>query len=515
MVDTLSQKYRLRFQNNMQFLVVTFDGIIKKTDHILFNWKEGSSIFEAHPFFEIIHDLLENSNQNNQEYTFSCVHFEEPSETKICDVTICFDPTEIIIVIFEYTSKYKELTKIAQQKNDILFKNKELELKHEFLLKKEEFKNSLIANINHQIKTPLTGILGFTEILEKTSLNFDQEELINIIKRESKQLDAIVTDMLNVSKIEAGLLEIKKENFDFVKLIRDLEKKYRYLAEEKNIGLEVYLDENITSELIGDRVRVQQILINLLNNAFRYTKQGKISLKVTQNYQRAGNLSINFSVSDSGQGITAENLKSVFDRFTRFHEDKQVTGTGLGLTIVKNLVELMGGDIKVNSKIDEGSTFSLNLPFVFKILKKKKDEGKGKKYTLPDLGRKFRVLLVEDKEVNQFLIMKLLISKGVFFVDAAMNGKEAIKYIEKRKYDVVLMDLMMFPMNGYETTRLIRESYDDKTISNTPIIGFTAQNADGEKEKCLKSGMNDFINKPFSQEDLLNKIYKQISQNNS
>ncbi len=514
MGDILNLKYRLRFQNKIQFFVVAFDGIIKMTDNILFNWKENTSIYDAHPFFEIIRDLLQKSNEKNQEYTFVCVHFEDSSHVKICDVTICIDPTEIVIVIYEYTSKYQELMEIMQQKNEFAMKNKELELKHDFLLKKEEFKNSFIANINHQIKTPLTGILGFTEVLEKTPLSFDQKELINIIKRESNHLDAIVTDMLNISRIDAGRLDIKNEKFDFIKFIRDIEERYSLLAKKNDIDLEVYLDTNIQKELISDKARVGQILVNLLNNAFRYTKKGKVSLRIVKNYQRANYLSINFIIADTGQGISEENLEFIFDRFTRFHEDKQVTGTGLGLTIVKNLIDLMEGDIKVTSKVGEGSTFSLNLPFTFEI-QNTKDTEKVKKYTLPELGRKFRVLLVEDKEVNQYLVMKILISNGSFFVDAALNGEEAIKYIEKRKYDIVLMDLMMFPMNGYETTYAIRNGYEDTTISNIPIIGFTAQNAIGEREKCLKSGMNDFINKPFTQEDLINKIAKQISKNSS
>ncbi|WP_298544891.1 ATP-binding protein [uncultured Aquimarina sp.] len=512
MGSIVNQEYRLKFQKNMQLIVVSFDGVIKQTDAVLFNWEEGNSIFDIHPFFGIIKELLKKTNRIDQEHTFPCVHFEESSKVKICDVTISIESTEVLVAIFEYTKKYQELTKIVQQKKETKIINRELELKHQFLEQKEEFKNSLIANINHQIKTPLTGIIGFTELLEKTKLSFDQEEMLGIIKRESKYLESIITDMLDISKIEAGTLEIKKENFDFVKLIDEVKERYIRQAKEKDIDFEVYLDENIPQELIGDPIRIQQILLNLLNNAFRYTKEGKISLKVTRNYQKHTKLSVNFNVSDTGQGIAEENLEFIFDRFTRFHEDKQVTGTGLGLTIVKNLVDQMEGTIKVISTINEGSSFSLNLPLKTETIDTQHTK-KIKKYKLPKISRKFRVLLVEDKEVNQYLVMKLLISHGSFFVDTATNGKEAIKCIEKKKYDIILMDLMMSPMNGYTATHKIRNNYSDKDISRIPIIGFTAQNAKGEREKCLRSGMDDFINKPFVQEDLLNKIYKHISRN--
>lgn len=516
---TLNQEYRLRFQKNMQVIAVTFDGIIKETDSILFNWSLGNSIFDVHPFFGIINELQEKSGQTTEEHTFPCVHFGKLPNVKICDVTISFEETEIVIVIFEYTKKYQELTKIAQQKKETQIINRELELQHHFLVQQEEFKNSLIANINHQIKTPLTGIIGFSELLEKTKLSFDQEEMLSIIKRESRYLEAILNNMLDISKIEAGTIEIKKEDFDLKKLIENIEEKYNYLATKRDIKFAVYLDDKVDYELIGDKIRIKQILTNLIDNAFRYTEDGgAVSLKVTRNYKRNNKVSTNFTITDSGEGISEENLGFIFDRFTRFNEDKQVTGTGLGLTIVKNLVDLMKGNINVTSKVNEGSCFSLNIPFKVKRTDTTRDTvsvRKAKKYKLPDIGRKYRVLLVEDKEANQYLVMKMLISHGSFFIDAALNGEEAIKHIEKKAYDVILMDLMMFPINGFEATRMIRNNYDDKDITSLPIIGFTAQNAKGEREKCLRAGMDDFINKPFTQDDLLNKISKQIWLNHS
>lgn len=500
---------KLRFHNNIQVITIDFDGVIKDTDYNLFSWKEGSSIYEAHPFFEIIPALSENIDPKSNEFSFACVHLEEASKERICDITFKFDLNETVIILFEYTEKYKELNHISQQKNESLLKNKELELRNEFLLKKEEFKNSFISNINHEIKTPLTGILGFTEVLGKTQLTFEQEELIKIIKRESTHLDAIISDMLDISKIEAGEIKVKNELFDFSKLIKGITKKYKHLAKERDIKFEVSVDSNIQKELIGDQVRVRQILLNLLNNAFKFTPEGTVKLRITKNYQRTNKLSINFSIADSGVGIAEENLDAVFDRFSRFHNDRKITGTGLGLAISKNLVDLLKGTIKVSSKLNEGSTFEFNLPFKFNISPTRKEK-KAKTYTLPELGRKFRVLLVEDKEINQFLITKVLISHGSFYVDVAMNGEDAIKYIEKRKYDIILMDIKMSPIDGYQATHMIRNNYGDDHISKVPIIGFTAKSEEGEREKCLKSGMDDFIKKPFGQEDLINRISKQI-----
>ncbi|WP_298313873.1 ATP-binding protein [uncultured Aquimarina sp.] len=505
------QEERLLFNQKTQCTVVYHDGKIKKTDANVFQWKVGTSIYDAHPFFEILKSFIEVLEKEETTYNFPCIHLEDGKIEKICDITIKINTQEVVILLFDYSSKYHELNKIAQQKNESILKSKKLELKNEYLLEKEKFKNSFISNINHEIRTPLTGILGFIEVLEKTNLNFEQEELARIIKRQSLHLNALIEDMVDIAKIESGKIKIVEERFLFVNLVEGFKETYAKLAEDKGIQFETYIDPNIQEYLIGDRTRVFQILNNILNNAFKFTEEGKVSLSVTKNYQRTNKLSISFKIEDTGLGIQAENLENIFERFTRFNEDKQISGTGLGLAIVKDLVDLLGGEIKVTSKPEHGTTFDIKLPFKFEITKSS-PEKKKKKYSLPESKKKFRVLLVEDEEATQFLIMKILITHGSFFVDVAINGEEAISYLERRNYDLVLMDLKLSKVDGYQATHMIRNNYGDKVISEVPIIGFTAKSTQIERDKCLKSGMDDFIAKPFEQEDLIYTIVKQIAK---
>ncbi|AXT57611.1 response regulator [Aquimarina sp. MMG015] len=505
------QEEKLLFNQKTQCTIVQHDGTIKETDGNIFTWKIGTSIYDAHPFFEIIEGFIAVFEKEETTYNFPCIHLEEGKLDKICDITIKINSEEVVILLFDYSTKYYELNKIAQQKNESILRAKELELKNQYLLDKEQFKNSFIANINHEIRTPLTGILGFIEVLEKTNLNFEQEELARIIKRQSIHLNALIEDMVDISKIESGKIKIIDERFLFINLLEGFEETYAKLAEEKGIEFETYIDPNIQEYLIGDRTRVFQILNNILNNAFKFTEEGKVTLSVTKNYQRTNKISIGFKIEDTGLGIQEENLKNIFNRFTRFNGDKQISGTGLGLAIVKDLVDLLNGEIKVTSEPDKGTTFDIKLPFKFDVTKSIPTKKK-KKYSLPETKKKFRILVVEDEEATQFLLMKILISHGSFFVDVAINGQEAINYLERRNYDLVLMDLKLSKVDGYKATHMIRNNYGDKMISEVPIIGFTAKATEAERDKCLRSGMDDFIAKPFEQEDLIYKIVKQIAK---
>lgn len=505
------QEDKILFNQKRQLISVSLAGAIKETDKNLFNWEIETSIYEAHPFFEIIKGFIEDISNEETTYNFPCIHIEKGSIKKILDITIKVCTQEVVIILFDYTTKYREVNEIAQQKNESILKAKELELKNKYLLEKEKFKNNFIANINHEIRTPLTSILGFVEVLEKTNLNFEQEELTRIIKRQSKHLNALINDMVDIAKIESGTIKIIEERFLFIHLIEGFKETYTTLAKEKGIKFETYIDPNIQEYLIGDRTRVYQILNNLLNNAFKFTDEGTIKLSISKNYQRTNKLSISFKIEDTGFGIQEENLENIFERFTRFNEDKRISGTGLGLAIVKNLVDLLAGDIKVTSQPEKGTIFNIKLPFKFEI-RKSTTEKKKKNYTLPERGKKFRVLVIEDEESTQFLLMKILINHGDFFVDVAMNGKEAINYIERRNYDLLLMDLQLDGQDGYQITNMIRKNYGDKIISEMPIIGFTARATESERDKCLRSGMDDFIAKPFEQEDLIYKIVKQIAK---
>jgi len=501
----------LQFHPMVQTTSISYEGVILTTDENLFDWAQGSSIFEEHPFFEIIRGYDHKGVNNSNELHFPCIHLETEKTERICDVSIVFEPSEIFIYLYDYTNKYRELNQIAQDKNESILLSRNLELENRYLLEKEEFKNSFIANINHEIRTPLTGILGFVEVLEKTELNFEQEELTRIIKRESLYLNSLIDDMIDISKIESGKLKVEEERFSFLNMINGFRESYSKIAKEKGLKFETKVDDNIQEYLIGDRTRIYQILNNLISNAFKFTEEGKVSLIITKNYQRTNKLSLNFKIQDTGIGIEKEDIPELFNRFSRFSQDRQIPGTGLGLAIVKNLVELLQGEIKVDSTLQKGTTFNIKLPFKF-TLTKTTPEKKRKKYSLPDHKSKFRILVVEDEEVTQYLVIKILIATGNYFVDIANDGEEAIKAIERRKYDLILMDLTVSKIDGFKTTQMIRKNYGDKFISDVPIIGFSGKSDENSRDQCIRAGMDDFIAKPFEQEDLMYKIVKQIAK---
>ncbi len=504
-------KDKLQFNPQIQVTKVSYQGIIEETDTTLFKWSKGMLIYDTHPFFEVLRTLEDSHFIDKKELNFPCIHLEEGKLERICDLTIKPNGQQITIFLYDYTHKYKEVNQIAQQKNESILLAKELELRNKYLLEKEEFKNSFIANINHEIRTPLTSILGFVQVLEKTPLTFEQEELARIIKRESRHLNSLIDDMIDIAKIESGTLKIVQERFAFRDLIAGFDETYSKAAKEKEISFETYVESNIQEYLIGDRTRVYQILNNILNNAFKFTEEGKIKFTISKNYQRTNKLSLTFKIEDTGMGILEENIPYLFERFTRFDHDKQISGTGLGLAIVKNLVDLLNGEIKVTSEPDKGTTFYVKLPFKFEITKTTIGRKK-KKYTLPPNKKKFRILLVEDEEITQYLIMKILISQGTYFVDIAINGEQAINYIEKRQYDLILMDLTVSKIDGYKASQMIRNNYGDKFISEIPIIGLSGKTDHNARDKCIRSGMDDFIAKPFEQEELLYKIIKQIAK---
>lgn len=506
----MNTEEKIKLYNNIQIIKVDSNGSITETDHNFFTWEIETSIYDAHPFFEILKNLSTGSS-DIEEFNFPCIHLEQDAVIKICDITFKIHTKETIIIIFDYTVKYQELNAIAQQKNESILRAKSLELKNRFLLEKEKFKNSFIANINHEIRTPLTSILGFIEVLEKTKLEFEQEELTRIIKIQSKHLSTLLDDMVDISKIESGTIHIVEERFSFIKLIQGFKDTYAALAKEKGLQFAMKLDESIPEYVIGDRTRLYQILNNVLTNAFKFTEEGSITFTISKNYQRSDKTSITFEIKDTGLGFHTEHMDEIFKQFTRLHRDKPIKGTGLGLAIVKDLTDLLKGEIKVASEPEKGTVFRIKIPFKVQV-RKTAPERKKKKYTLPETKKKFRVLLVEDEESTQFLVMKILISQGIFFVDVALNGQQAISYMEKRNYDTVLMDLTLSGLDGYQITHKIRNNYGDAMIAEVPIIGFTARATESERDKCLRSGMDDFIAKPFEQEELLYKIIKQIAK---
>jgi PAS domain S-box-containing protein len=361
-------------------------------------------------------------------------------------------------------------------------------------------KQQFLSNMSHEIRTPMNAIIGFTKVLLKTDLTAKQKEYLTAIKLSGDALIVLINDILDLAKVDAGKMTFEQIPFKMALSISAMLHLFETKIREKNLELVKEYDTRIPEVLVGDPVRLHQIILNLVSNAVKFTTKGKITMSVHLLDEDEENVIIEFSVKDTGIGIAENKIGKIFENFQQASSgtSRLYGGTGLGLAIVKQLVEAQGGSISVNSKIDEGSTFGFVLSF-----QKTTDEA------VLDTGiagwdseiKNIKVLVVEDIVLNQLLMRTLLDDFG-FEHDIAGNGIIAIEKLQNKSYDIILMDLQMPEMNGFEATEYIRNEMN----SNIPIIALTADVTTVDLKKCKAVGMNDYIAKPIDERLLYNKI---------
>jgi signal transduction histidine kinase/DNA-binding response OmpR family regulator len=361
-----------------------------------------------------------------------------------------------------------------------------------------QVKEHFIANMSHEIRTPMNAILGFTGLLRKQPLGNMAKQYVGYIQSSGETLLGIINDVLDLSKIEAGMMRIEKAPFSLRGLLQSVETMFLPKAEEKKLELFHRVEDTIPDLLNGDSVRLTQILVNLVSNAIKFTAQGYVRINVSQVSLENDAVVIRLTVADSGIGIAKDKLEHVFQRFTQAEENitRRFGGTGLGLSIVQQLVTLQNGTISVTSEPGSGSFFTVEMPFDIV-----NDEGEGHTPVAAPANNlqleKLKVLVVEDNIMNQQLMRHLLDGRNIRY-DIANNGKEALAILRNETYDLILMDVQMPVMDGYTAARLIR----DELKLTTPIIAMTAHAFAGEREKCISFGMNDYLAKPIKEEIL-------------
>lgn len=372
-------------------------------------------------------------------------------------------------------------------------------------------KEYFLANISHELRTPLNGILGMSRLLQKSALNSTQREYVDVLYRAAENLLVIINDVLDFAKIEAGKLSLEEINFDPVRVADTAINLQMFKAEEKDIALRHIQDKDSPIPVVtGDPYRLNQILLNLLNNAIKFTNSGEVVLTHRVMEEDEVSVKILFSVKDTGIGIPKELFKRIFESFTQADPfGAKHGGVGLGLTISKNLVEKQNGQIWVESEMDVGSTFNFFIPY-----RKARTETLGtsdKALPVLDLGL-LHILLAEDNKVNLFITEAMLRDWG-FKVDVAFNGVEAVELMKANSYDLVLMDIQMPEMNGLEATKKIRQLKDARK-SAVPILAITANTSKQAHKQFLAEGMNDWVIKPFKEETLYKKIARHIRGKN-
>ncbi len=403
--------------------------------------------------------------------------------------------------------KIKEFTAIARD----ITKNKQIEKELiEARNKAEESaraKEMFLANMSHEIRTPMNAIMGMANLLKNTPLNKKQTEYLDAIITSADNLLVIINDILDITKIESGKLSLEEIDFDVRTLVKNIYKSVYYKAEEKGLLFEYKIDENIPQYLVGDPVRINQVLFNLIGNAVKFTLKGSVKLTVSLKKKNNKKATLVFDITDTGIGIDEDKIDTIFETFKQ--EDESTTrkfgGTGLGLSISKSLVELFGGKLNVKSKKNVGTTFWFEITLPVGTGENIRTKSDIKINTNPLKGKK--VLLVEDHEINRFLATTILQQWNID-VDIAENGVIAVDKVKENTYDAILMDMQMPEMGGIEATKIIRNILN----SNVPIIALTANAVKGDAEKCIEAGMNDYLSKPFEPSDLFNKLLNQIKQ---
>ena len=370
-----------------------------------------------------------------------------------------------------------------------------------------ELKEKFMANMSHEIRTPMNAILGFTNLLQRKNIDSESKGYVQTIQKSGESLLTIINDILDLSKIEAGMMRIEAAPFSIRSLVHSIETMFKVKTDEKQLQLLVTVDESLPDGLEGDATRLTQILVNLIGNALKFTSKGSIAIKLTNEGCTEKIIKTGIEISDTGIGIEKDKVETIFERFQQAEDSvtRRYGGTGLGLAIVNDLLLLQDGTITVESEAGKGTTFRIIIPY--------KIAAEQSRLAMPvEISTAIQydfvnvcVLVVEDNEINRSLLYHLFNSWQLKF-DLVNNGREAIDILQTKNYNLILMDIQMPEMDGYTATQEIR----GKLQLNTPIIAMTAHAMAGEREKCLSYGMNEYISKPI-REGQLHKLIAQFT----
>ena len=410
----------------------------------------------------------------------------------------------IVFVLLSGAVLFWFIITVIQKQNQLIIQLNDTDKK---VREAARVKENFLANMSHEIRTPVNAILGFTGLLQQKNVDSETREYIQTIQKSSENLLAIINDILDLSKIEAGMMRIESAPFNIRKLLHSIELMFQPKMNEKKLRFFIDVDDTVPDILEGDGNRLTQILVNLIGNALKFTSKGTIAIKISAGAKDEDVLNTRISVSDTGIGIAKDKLRTIFERFHQAEDSvtRKYGGTGLGLSIANDLVLLQNGTLSVESDPGFGTTFTVEIPYKVSNATTNVPANAVLPLTDPPAFSNARILVVEDNEINQNLL-KFLFRNWKLSFDLVNNGFEAIRQIQAIKYDLVLMDIQMPGMDGYTATTHIRNILK----IHTPIIAMTAHAFAGEREKCLHYGMSEYISKPIRENELLLLLKKFI-----
>lgn len=400
----------------------------------------------------------------------------------------------IAAVIASFTFGYVAY-KVRQQQQLI----RQLDASEKKAIEAAQVKDNFLANMSHEIRTPMNAILGYTNLLQRQGLGGHAKEYVQTIQKSGENLLTLINDILDISKIEAGMMRIESAPFSIRGLVHSVAAMFGEKAREKQIAFRATIEDTVPDMLEGDATRLTQILINLIGNAIKFTDKGSVAIDITNQSMSDATIQLGITVTDTGIGIASEKLNKIFNRFQQAEDSvtRKFGGSGLGLAIVSELVSLQKGTIHAISELGKGASFQLVIPYQIATEHPAAPVMVNDYHAAPGVFEQAKVLVVEDNEINQNLIRHLFAEWRLSF-DMVGNGSEALTALTKTTYDLILMDMQMPEMDGYTAAQQIRGHLQ----LDTPIIAMTAHALAGEREKCMSYGMNDYIAKPIREAQL-------------
>ncbi|MBT8281258.1 MAG: response regulator [Muriicola sp.] len=495
------------FNANFQLLVLDAEGIVQQSNSSFLPVKKGDLLTELHPFFEGLINLEISSKEEQQ---FYCIHLEFGNKELITDIRVTQIEEGIFVLIQDLTTHYNSYQEVAQARNESIINEELILIKNAELEERERFKNRFIQNFSHELRNPLMSSMAITQLLGDSELTSGQKQMVEVLRDSQLHLKLMLEDTLSLSMIASGKLEIKAAVFDLSKMLELLSFTYKTKALAKGLEFNFTKDERVPEWIESDRKRLFQVLTNLLDNAIKYTDEGAVSLEVGFNQQYAGKANLRFSIADTGRGIPEDKRELIFETFSQLTSPGNEQGTGLGLSLVKGLLSLMGSTISLESIPEKSSVFSFNLdvkiPMESSLKHSQEINTVATSQKIGRSGKKYRILLVEDDERVLTVLFKILMDTGKFYLDVLSDGALVLEQVIQNPYDLILMDINLPNTRGDQLTRIIRE-FPFKKVKQIPIVGITAFAYEDHLKAYKEAGMNTVLSKPFDKEDLLNTLY--------